>query len=101
MEITGYHETDGYSSSGESADELIQEAESFLAAVREKSQDKEGLVSVEEWSVRRDKKVHIVRAARWQNLIPSFPWIATGWRAWGRNPRKGRDQILQRSVAEP
>ena len=21
--------------------------------------------------------------------------------AWGRNPRKGRDQILQRSVAEP
>ena len=39
--------------------------------------------------------------ARWQNLIPSFPWIAPGWRAWGRNPRKGRDQILQRSVAEP
>ena len=29
-----------------------------------------------------------------QNLIPSFPWIAPGWRAWGRNPRKGRDQIL-------
>ena len=24
-----------------------------------------------------------------QNLIPSFPWIAPGWRAWGRNPRKG------------
>ena len=39
--------------------------------------------------------------ARWQNLIPSFPWIAPVWRAWGRNPRKGRDQILQRSVAEP
>ena len=39
--------------------------------------------------------------ARWQNLIPSFPWIAPGWRAWGRNPRKGRDQISQRSVAEP
>ena len=37
--------------------------------------------------------------ARWQNLIPSFPWIAPGWRAWGCNPRKGRDQILQRSVA--
>ena len=34
--------------------------------------------------------------ARWQNLIPSFPWIAPGWRAWGR-----RDQILQRSAAEP
>ena len=42
--------------------------------------------------------------ARWQNLIPSFPWIAPGWRAWGwiasprpppwHNPRKGRDQIL-------
>ena len=41
------------------------------------------------------------RVARWQNLIPSFPWIAPGWRAWGRNPRKGRDPILQRSVAEP
>ena len=24
----------------------------------------------------------------------------TGWRAWGRNPRKGRDQILLRSEAE-
>ena len=34
------------------------------------------------------------KVARWQNLIPSFPWIAPGWRAWGRNPRKGRDQIL-------
>ena len=42
-----------------------------------------------------------VKVARWQNLIPSFPWIAPGWRAWGSNPRKGRDQILQRSVAEP
>ena len=41
------------------------------------------------------------KVARWQNLIPSFPWIAPGWRARGRNPRKGRDQILQRSVAEP
>ena len=41
------------------------------------------------------------KVARWQNLIPSFPWIASGWRAWGRNPRKGRDQILQRSLAEP
>ena len=29
-----------------------------------------------------------VRVARWQNLIPSFPWIAPGWRAWGRNPQK-------------
>ena len=34
------------------------------------------------------------KVARWQNLIPSFSWIAPGWRAWGRNPRKGRDQIL-------
>ena len=41
------------------------------------------------------------KVARWENLIPSFPWIAPGWRAWGRNPRKGRDQILQRCVAEP
>ena len=35
-----------------------------------------------------------LRYATLQNLIPSFPWIAPGWRAWGRNPRKGRDQIL-------
>ena len=39
--------------------------------------------------------------ARWQNLISSFPWIAPRWRVWGRNPRKGRDPILQRSIAEP
>ena len=32
--------------------------------------------------------------ARWQNWIPSFPWNVPGWRAWGRNPRKGKDQIL-------
>ena len=31
----------------------------------------------------------------------SLEAIAPGWRAWGRNPRKGRDQISQRSVAEP
>ena len=42
--------------------------------------------------------VMVSKVARWQNLIPSFPWIVEGW---GRNPRKGRDQILQRSVAEP
>ena len=34
------------------------------------------------------------KVTRWQNLIPSFPWIVPGWRVWGRNPRKGRDQIL-------
>ena len=27
----------------------------------------------------------IAKIARWQNLIPSFPWIAPGWRAWGSN----------------
>ena len=43
----------------------------------------------------------LAKVARGQNLIPSFLWIAPGWRAWRRNPRKGRDQILQRSVAEP
>ena len=46
-------------------------------------------------------KASRTKVARWLNLTPSFPWIAPGWRAWGRNPRKGRDQILQRSVAEP
>ena len=51
---------------------------------------------------KRKREIVPFRVARWQNLIPSFPWIAPGWRAWGRNPRKvGRDQILQRSVAEP
>ena len=47
-----------------------------------------------------DARVISAKVARWQNLIPSFPWIAPGWRAWGRNPRKGRDHILQLSVAE-
>ena len=47
-----------------------------------------------------EKKVKL-SVARWQNLIPPFPWIAPGWRAWGRNPNKGRDQILQRSIGEP
>ena len=41
------------------------------------------------------------KVASWQNFIPSFPWTTPGWRARGRNPRKGRDQILQGSVAEP
>ena len=36
----------------------------------------------------------IIRVARWQNLIASFPWIAPPRPPpWG-NPRKGRDQIL-------
>ena len=47
------------------------------------------------------RQIPEVSVARWQNLIPSFPWIGSGCRVWGRNPRKGRDQILQRSVAEP
>ena len=55
LEIPRGQEADGCSSSsGESADELIEEAESFLAAVRE---SKEALVSVEEWSVKRSNKV--------------------------------------------
>ena len=41
------------------------------------------------------------KVARWQNLIPSFPWIALGWRMWGHKPSKGKDQILQRSIGEP
>ena len=39
--------------------------------------------------------VMVSKVARWQNLMPSFPWIVLGWRTWGRN------QILQCSVAEP
>ena len=35
-----------------------------------------------------------LRYAVLQRLIPSFPWIAPGWRAWRRNPRKGRDHML-------
>ena len=30
----------------------------------------------------RDSFIEI-KVARWQSLIPSFPWIAPGWRAWG------------------
>ena len=30
--------------------------------------------------------MHASKVARWQNLIPSFLWIAPGWRAWGCNP---------------
>ena len=36
--------------------------------------------------------LNMISVARWENLIPSFPWIAPGWRAWGRNPRKGREE---------
>ena len=32
--------------------------------------------------VRKVKEI-ITSVARWQNLIPSFPWIAPGWRAGG------------------
>ena len=34
------------------------------------------------------------KGARWQNLIPSFPWIVPPRPPPRRNPRKGRDQIL-------
>ena len=37
--------------------------------------------------------------ARWQNLIPSFPWIAPGWRAWGRNPNFAIWQHLMSCVS--
>ena len=42
-----------------------------------------------------------LRYATLQNLIPSFPWIAPPRPPPWRNPRKGGDQILQRSVVEP
>ena len=35
-------------------------------------------------------EVVVACVARWQNLIPSFPWIAPGWRAWSQSKeRKG------------
>ena len=37
------------------------------------------------------------KVARWQNLIPSFPWIAPGWRAWGTI--QGKEGIKFCSVA--
>ena len=43
----------------------------------------------------------LAQCCQMTNLIPSFPWIAPRLRARGHNPRKGRDQILQRRVAEP
>ena len=41
------------------------------------------------------------KVTRWQNLIPSFPWIAPGWRAWGAQfkERKGSNLAAQRSGA--
>ena len=41
-----------------------------------------------------------LRYALLQNLIPSFPWIGPGWTAKGRNQKKARDHIWQRSIAE-
>ena len=35
-------------------------------------------------AARRSRQAAIATmVTRWQNLIPSFPWIAPGWRAWG------------------
>ena len=35
------------------------------------------------------------------DLFLSLDCARVEWRVWGRNSRKGRDQILQRSIAEP
>ena len=32
--------------------------------------------------------------ARWQNLIPSFPWIAPGWRLGGGGQSKERKESI-------
>ena len=40
-----------------------------------------------------------LRYATLQNLIPSFAWIAPGWRAWGRNPRKGSNFAIWQHCA--
>ena len=42
-----------------------------------------------------------VKVARWQNLIPFFPWIAPGWRGVGAQSkeRKGSKFAAQRSGA--
>ena len=40
----------------------------------------------------------LIKVARWQNLIPSFPWIAPGWRAWG-GAIQGKEGIKFCSVA--
>ena len=37
------------------------------------------------------------KVARWQNLIPSFLWIAPGWRAWGAI--QGKEGVKFCSVA--
>ena len=60
-------------------------------AAEEAERGRGAVVQLEDW------RVYVGKVARWQNLIPSFPWIAPGWRLCGRNPRKGRDQIMQRS----
>ena len=52
------------------------------------------LLELHEVAVEDGEEESLDKVARWQNLIPYSPWIAPGWRAWGSNPRKGRDQIL-------
>ena len=57
---------------------------------------------VEEGARAREAAISIsCSVARWQNLIPSSPWIAPGWRAWGAQSkeRKGSNFAAQRSRA--
>ena len=42
--------------------------------------------------VRRDTRP-LCKFARWQNLIPSFPWIAPGWRVVGWGAIQGKEGI--------
>ena len=51
-----------------------------------------GGVGVLLWAKNHGRSEVIVHSvARWQNLTPSFPWIAPGWRA--RGPIQGKKGI--------
>ena len=45
--------------------------------------------------------IQVDRVARWQNLIPSFPWIAPGWRAGPGSAIQGMERIQFCSVVKP
>ena len=49
------------------------------------------------WLFLESRRDSLGIVARWQNLIPSFPWIAPGWRAWGAI--QGKEGIKFCSVA--
>ena len=65
--------------------------------------------TVRSWSLGPDEEkeeegeaAEQVKFARWQNLIPYFPWIAPWWRVGpGAQSKERKGSNFHRSVAEP